>query len=302
MIEIEGASPEQRAILEALLAGLPSTQMGRLRVEPEYDLEPERDEHDNPPADWDPTTPLGDALRLLDPPRPDVRSQWELELVGMAFHRASAKSGLTPVVAASSQNGGPYFWEDTRSEGPTPDRRDVQGRIQAAAAATGALLDRVEFLQPGGLAVAVTLAVPEAHGFLRHGLTAFNQLSSEQGGLAGTYLEVVDGSSEPVYVLACRDFGCMSSSRADVACCAPRGLGRGIMDPGPPPCPFPSRTWEDMYEALRRDLPRTTGKDQEAWRKEAAARGLSTRSDRIRWLQREGLGLAQAYAIAAVDD
>lgn len=48
-------------ILEAILAGLPETQMRRLVVEPEYDREPERDADNNPPADWDPTKPLGDA-------------------------------------------------------------------------------------------------------------------------------------------------------------------------------------------------------------------------------------------------
>lgn len=102
---IEGASPEQRAILEEILAGLSNTRMRELRVKQEYDLEPERDEHDNPQPDWDPTTPLDDALWLVDPPHPDLRAEWELELVGAAFHLASAKAGLTQVVAAFSQRG-----------------------------------------------------------------------------------------------------------------------------------------------------------------------------------------------------
>jgi hypothetical protein len=92
-VRIEGTSPEQQTILEAILAGLPSARMRVLRVKPEYDLEPERDEHDNPPADLDPTRPLGDALWLVDPEWPDARTEWELELVGAAFNRASAEAG-----------------------------------------------------------------------------------------------------------------------------------------------------------------------------------------------------------------
>jgi hypothetical protein len=33
-----------------------------LRAAPEYDLEPEPDAGGNPPPDWDPNRPLGDAL------------------------------------------------------------------------------------------------------------------------------------------------------------------------------------------------------------------------------------------------
>ena len=263
MTQIAGASPQQRALLEEILGGLPGTRIRRLRVEPEYDLEPERDENDNPLGDWDPTTPLGDSLRLVEPEHPDLRTQWELEMVGAAFHRGSAESGLTRVVAVRSRNGGPYFWDgDGSAERSVLTREEEDARVQSAAATTGALLDRLEFLEPGGLAVAVTLAVPEPHGFLRHGLAAFNHLSGQHNGARdGSYLEVVDGTSEPVYQLGCRGSGCMSSSRADVACCAPGGLGRALEDPGPPPCLFPFRTWEDMWVAFRRDLARTTGRD-----------------------------------------
>lgn len=305
MTQIAGASPQQRALLEKILGGLPGTQIRRLRVEPEYDLEPERDADNNPPADWDPTTPLGDSLRLMEPAHPDLRTQWELEMVGAAFHRSSAKSGLTRIVAVSSQNGGPYFWDEDRSverSGLTREEEDAQ--VQSAAATTGAVLDRVEFLEPEGLAVAVTLAVPEPHGFLRHGLAAFSHLSGEHDGARdGSNLEVVDGTSKAAYQRGCRDSGCASSSRADVACCAPRGFGRGIMDPGPPPCPFPSRTWEDMWDAFRRDLAGTTGRDLAGWLELMGPERLETRWDRLLWLKREhGLGQARAYAIATADE
>lgn len=300
---IEGASAEQREILEEILAGLPKTRMRELRVKPEYDLEPERDEHNNPPPDWDPTIPLGDALWLVEPPHPDLRTEWELEMVGAAFHRASAEAGLAPVVAALSQNGGPYFWAgDTSPNGALPSRDEENARIQEAAAATGALLDRVEFFEPGSLAVAVTLAVPEPHGFLRHGLAAFKHLSGQHDHTrAGSFLTLVDGTSDPVYQIACRGSGCASGARRDVECCAPRGLGRGLFDPGPPPCPFPSRTWDDMYEAFRRDLSRATGHDLGEWRRLLTAAGLETDLDEVRWLEERGLGRVQAWAVVAAE-
>ena len=239
MTAIEGASPQQRAILEQILGGLPSTKVRALRVAPEFDLEPEPDEHGTPPPGWDPTRPLGDALRLVDPVSPDLRTGWELELIGAAFHRASADAGLTPIVGAFSQQGGPYFWEgDSAPPAARPDRAAEEARIRAAAEEAGAVVERIEFLEPDGIAVAVTLRVPEAHQFLRKSLSSFTEASGHNDqARAGSYLEVRDGATEPVYQLGCSGSGCMSSSRRDVACCAPGGLSRPILDPGPPPCP-----------------------------------------------------------------
>jgi hypothetical protein len=167
MTEVTGASPEQREILQEILAGLPDTRISVLRVEPEYDLEPERDVNDNPPPDWDPTRSLGDALRLLEPEWPDLRTQWELELVGAAFHRLSRERKLPAVVAVHSAQSGTYFWDGDDEAPKQPDPVEVDQRIQGAAATTGALLDRVEMLEADGLAVAVSLAVPEAHWLKR---------------------------------------------------------------------------------------------------------------------------------------
>lgn len=245
MPRIEGASPEQRAILERILAGLPSTQMRVLRVKPEYDLEPERDEHDNPPPDWDPTAPLGDALRLVDPEWPDARTEWELELVGAAFHRASAQAGLTNVVAVLSQRGGPYFWgDDVRADATVASRDQEHARIESAAATTRAVLERIEFLEAGGLAVAVILTVSEPHSFLRQWLDAFVDLSGHlDHARAGSYVEVRDYHPDPVSVFA-RAISGMSGHRADVTCCVAPGLSRPFEAPPPPPCPvFGQAVW-----------------------------------------------------------
>jgi hypothetical protein len=302
MTEVRGASPEQREILREILAGLPDTTISVLRVEPEYDLEPERDENDNPPPDWDPTRSLGDALRLLEPEWPDFRTQWELELVGAAFHRLSRERGLPAVVAVHSAQSGHYHWDGEDDAPKKLDRKEVDWQIRSAASTTGALLDRVELLEPGGLAVAVSLAVPEAHGFLRHGLDAFVALSGlTDGALAGSFVRLEDGEPEPVVELYGRRGMGAQRSRRDVQCCVSHGFG-GLTDPGPPPCPFPSRTWDDMFDAFRSNLPTTTGRDLREWRAMVASEGRENSWDQLTWLEREhGLGHAEAYAIATAE-
>jgi hypothetical protein len=307
MTRIEGASTDQHALLEELLAGIPNTQIAVLRVAPEYNLEPERDEDDKPlDPNWDPTTPLGDALVLVEPERPDFRTEWEFELVGAAFHRLSYERGLPQVVVVRSADVGTSFWHDESLRLEAQIREELEIAVQAAASTTGALLDRVEFLEVDGLAAAVSVAVPEAHGYLRHGLEAFAQLSRlSDFGLAGAFVEVVDGDPQPVHVMfrarPGAGFG-TSSSRSDVRCCAPGGLSRAIDDSGPPPCPFPSRTWEDMWDAFRRDLPRVTGHDVSYWRNAIAGESLRNQWDRMRWLEQAGLGRAYAYAVVTSED
>jgi hypothetical protein len=237
-VRIEGGSREQRAILYEILAGLPGTEMRVLRVAPEYDLEPEPDEHNNPPPDWDPTTPLGDALRLVDPARPDGRTEWELELLGAAFSYASARAGLTPVIGVFSQNGGIALTEgDLRRPDARLDREAEDARIRDAAAEAGAEVDSIEFLEVGGGAVAVTLRVTEPHGFLRRGLRTFIELSGHrEASRTGSYFEVRDDQPRPVYQ-AGRGVSGMSGHRRDVACCAPSGISRGLLAPDRPSCP-----------------------------------------------------------------
>ena len=57
-----------------------------------------------------------------------------------------------------------------------------------------------------------------------------------------------------------------------------------------------------MYEAYRRNLKASTGRDLDEWRQAVGEQGLAAPWDRIRWLQAEGLGLARAYAIATADE
>jgi hypothetical protein len=238
MPTIDGASPEQQAILESILAGIPAPRIRALRVSPEYDHEPEPDEHGNPPADWDPDTPLGDGLRLVDPEWPDNRTEWELSLVGEAFHHASAEVGLTPIVVVSSQQGGTYLWGDELVLAPSPiDPATEEVRIQRAADAVGATVESVEFLHPSGTAIAVTVRVQEPHSFLRQELRVFLEASGHHDpGRLSSHLTVRDDQSDPAYELAPG----RSSTRRDVLCCAPGGLSQPI-DWQPPICPVYDR-------------------------------------------------------------
>jgi hypothetical protein len=239
MPTIEGASPEQRAILEKILAGIPEPRIRALRISPEYDHEPERDEQGNPLIDWDPDTPLGDGLRLVNPEWPDHRTEWELGLVGVAFHRASAEAGLTPIVVASSQQGGSYFWgDDLAASAPPLDPAAEEARIQRAAGAVGATVEGVQFLHPGGTAVAVVLRVPEPHSFLRQELRPFLDASGHHDrSRLSSHLTVRDDQADPAYQLAPG----MTATRRDLGCCAPGGFSRGLFAPPPPRCPVYDR-------------------------------------------------------------
>jgi hypothetical protein len=238
MTTIEGASPEQRAILEAILDRIAAPRIRALRISPEYDHEPEPDEHGNPPSDWDPDKPRGDGLRLLDPEWPDHRTEWEFGLVGDAFYRISAEAGLTPIVVTSSQQGGRYFWgDDVEASGTPLDPVEEGARIQRAAAAAEAAVETMEFIRLGGTAVAVTLRVPESHSFLRWALGPFLEASGHHDrGRLSSHLTIRDEQADPAYQLAPG----MSATRQDVMCCAPGGLSHPL-EWQPPSCPVYDR-------------------------------------------------------------
>jgi hypothetical protein len=116
MTGIEGATAEQRTLLEELLAGMPSTRLEAFRIEP-WD-----------PVDWDELAslgvarsdprharPTGVALIVTRPVDVDVRGEWENELLGIAFRERSASPGLPPVLAAGHRHArGPLEWRSRR--------------------------------------------------------------------------------------------------------------------------------------------------------------------------------------------
>ena len=104
MAEIDGATAEQRALLEELLAGMPSTQLEAFRIEP-WD-----------PMDWDELSslgiargdprfakPTGVALIVTRPVDVDVRGEWENELLAIAFRDRSANVPAAGAVRRASE-------------------------------------------------------------------------------------------------------------------------------------------------------------------------------------------------------
>ena len=300
---IEGATPEQAELLVEIVAGLGETRIEALRVEP-WD-----------PVDWDELAsvgiergdprhamPTGVAIVAAWADPADFRTEWEAVLLGGAFRDRSAERGLPLVLWVAGPDGGHALSPPVAR--PTPgerERKALEESFQVAAATTGALLDRLEILEPLGLAPAATIAVPEPHAFLRHGLRAFLRLSGHfDDTWDGSLVHVVDGEDEPASRTAhSRGWG-MGSAREDLACCDPFVRRGALFAPPRPACTVTPRTFDDMLEAFRRTTETATGASLEEWLELLATEELGTIAARVAWLQTEhGLGLARATAIAA---
>jgi hypothetical protein len=293
--EIAGASPEQEALLREVLSRL-TGRIRALRVEP-YE------------QDWTELASLGiergdpsharEGVSLVLPGKtePDLRTGWELLLLARAFRTLSAERGLPQVRWVQMPDSGHTIeWDSERKR---TYERPQEERVVYAAAATGAIVDRLESLEPHESACAVALALAEPHAFFRHGLGAFCRLADLHDPY---FLEVVDGESEPAWTRACAG-ACTTSSRADVTCCAPFGcISRAIYDPGLPPCPVTARTTDDMLAALRRNVAVRTGYSLDEWYELIPDDAVDS-ALRAHWLQTEGdVGKATAWAIATARD
>lgn len=171
-VEITGASPEQEALLKAVLAG-----MGRPRIERVVirDTEP------------------GDVEVVVEDVKGSgVRGWWDAKVVALSFADQAEELGLPRVIAAAVRSSA------SRLVGPDegPPRgacREITEEDAATLAAEhGAELVAFERLQPGRPALALTVSAADGARFLADGA---EQLFGAYGsrGCAGSYLEVVDG-------------------------------------------------------------------------------------------------------------
>lgn len=283
--QIEGASPEQEALLREILAELGSTGIGRIQLHR---------------ADGRP------AIRIQRERHEDARAEWDSLLLAGVFRARAAKRRM-PGISWMSLSYGEEDHYDGAHEPPSampvggPSRGEVEARIHEAAGLAGAWLAAYEIRDLDGCVPAVTLAVAEPHAFLRHGLGPYLKLVGHFDDLyPGSYIEVIDGEAEPVSV----DFRAASSGggplRPDLECCYPfQGFSRGLFGPGPPPCPVRPRTFDDMLEAFRRNLRATTGRGLDEWRALLGDRAGDPIGDTVRWLREaHGLGEVEASAIA----
>jgi hypothetical protein len=153
---VEGASPEQAELLLEIVARLGPTRIEGLRVEP-WD-----------PIDWeelaslgiergDPrfARPIGVAVVVTEPDPVDFRTEWEAVLLANAFRDRSAKIGLTPVLWVAVPHGGHALEPPAARPAPgARDRQKLEESVRSAAFATGAYPERLEILEPLGLAPA----------------------------------------------------------------------------------------------------------------------------------------------------
>jgi hypothetical protein len=300
-VRIEGASRDQEALLREILAGLGGSAIEHVRLEPfdrigweeyeEFGIEPSPEEIERN---------QGAAVVLEKPEEPDLRARWEHTLLGKAFCELSEQLGLPRVVWIQDADAGSAVGVSDVEVPEAPSRDEIEVAVQGAAARTGAIVDRLEILEPMGPAPAVRLAVAEPHAFLRHGLGGFLELMGHgDGRYFGSFVQVSDGELDSVWESGHHRYGGMSRVRPDVECCDP--YYRGTLDsPSPPRCPVVARTWDDAYAAFRRNLTATTGRPLEEWLELLSAKQLSNASDRFFWLRQEH-GLSDGNAAAIVD-
>jgi hypothetical protein len=223
MTKIEGASPEQRAMLEEILEGLDGTELELLSIErPEAGRHARRGEV---------------ALRASH--GGDIRAHWHAMLVAGAFARRAELEGLpAPVVLVQPGSAGPITAGPIDLEPPSD--RDAVVLESLARSAGGAELAELRIRRPYGFAPELTLRVREPHSFLRvvidRVLAPFAARAWE-----GYYVEVLDGDGRG-WVRGCstRGGGCISSTRRDLECCGWQGLSHPI-EWRPPVCPVYDR-------------------------------------------------------------
>jgi len=240
MAEIDGATAEQRALLEDLLAGMPSTRLEAFRIEP-WD-----------PMDWDELAslgiargdprfaqPTGVALVVTRPVDVGVRGAWESQLLALAFRDRSANAGLPSVLAAGHRHGrGSLEWSQSKVPLRDGDPLRIETALREAVDAADARVSSFAILRVAGHALAATIEVDEPHSFVRYRFRPLLQaLAPAVEPLTGHYLEVRDREPEPVYVRACFANGCTSGARGDLACCNPF-YRKTVMGPPRPLCPI----------------------------------------------------------------
>lgn len=172
MAEIDGATAEQPALLEELLAGMPSTRLEAFRIEP-WD-----------PMDWDKLAslgiasrdprfaePTGVALVVTRPVDVGVRGECENELLALAFRDRSANAGLPSVLAAGHPHArGSLEWSQSKTPLRDGDPLRIEAALREAVDAADARVALFEILRVAGHALAATIEVDEPHSFVRYRL------------------------------------------------------------------------------------------------------------------------------------
>src|SRR2546430_573663 len=85
-VEVEGATPQQRRLVEEIVAGLGRTMIERVGIEPFA-----TGSDGGPVSAEEIESARGVAFRLLEPSEPSPQTEWEAWLVGLAFRDQSSE-------------------------------------------------------------------------------------------------------------------------------------------------------------------------------------------------------------------
>jgi hypothetical protein len=219
--EIVGASPKQKQIILASLAGVGDRRILTITV-----------------AKADSRWGVPDGVGLEFTPRPeaaeDMRSSWEAFLIGDAFATRSRELSLPPVAYVSvpgvgaSASGEPG-WASTEEEVKAFIRR-----LEVESERAGAKVRDVDVLRPLGYAVAATLEVPDPAAFLdRRAPDFFERLGEPPGDFD---LRIVDSKGGRVSENWNSGSGGAVWVRKDLEGCSPYIVSLPSSYE-PPPCP-----------------------------------------------------------------
>jgi hypothetical protein len=231
---VDGASPPQAAILGEILAGLKPTAIEAVEVRPfapSYEGDPD-------PA----TGPHGEEIAVRSTPG-EFRGYWEAALLGRTFARRSRQAGLPHVAWLSYAEGGETLEPFAGRPATDPLReRDLDGFRSAVSIAAGpGTVDSFEVLKPQGHAVAIRVVVGEPHAYLRFSaMDLLRCLSAWRPRCDGIYAEIREAQpTSAALAIGWWQHGGMSTTRDDVACCAPNlSLSSALGWTGPPACPI----------------------------------------------------------------
>jgi hypothetical protein len=220
--EIVGARPEQKEILLDALSGVGDRRIQTITVE---EAEPGWGEDDGIGVSFE---PRANAAK-------DMRFSWEAFLIGDALSERSRALSLPPVAYVSipgerSVLGQPpeHGWTE---EGVTA----FVSRLEKAAERFGVKVQEMEVLRPLGLAVAVTVEVPDPANFLdQRASDFFDRLGEEP---ADMDLRFVDSKGSRISESWSAGSGGAVSIRPDLAGCSPYLVSQPTTYDSPP-CPI----------------------------------------------------------------
>jgi hypothetical protein len=197
--QIDGGTPQQRAALRDVLAGIDPSEIEQVQI-------------GRPGSRWRPFGPRDAKVVFVLGREQPTLSRWKATLAAGAFRDRLFQLGLHRVIAVeirgwSASRLGP---ERARDDGPSGvpaagqgDAVALEARIREAAAAAGAEIVSLRLLAPLGVAPAVRIRVADPAGFLdgraRAFLRSFGQYWRNYDGL---FVQGVDREGEIFWTFA----------------------------------------------------------------------------------------------------